>query len=278
MSKICDREAASRLDSVPPAGHFGSDRTQGDTNELRPDLALTAEFADPTAPQARKYSGGIGMIIEVLRSRARVKRWRIWTYWALFAEEMSCTTAILVPALTDDIARWASRLGSLELPAREALLVLSRHNMPRVVDLEEARKRPAKALVSALMHANNDDIEVLLVAFTAALELPDQRTWRYASAILAAAPKHRRDQLKEQLTVEQHYVLTELERNSVAFYDGHLEGIIQGLVRLVLTTLELRSLPIDSDSEARIRSCQDAELLELWASRARRVASASELF
>ena len=183
------------------------------------------------------------------------------------------------------------------MPAREALLVLSRQNMPRVIDGGEARRRPSKALLSALLHARADDIEVLSTALDAALKQQDDRRWRYSSAILSAVSKQRKQQLKRGLTMEQRYVLTDLERNSIAFHDGKLEGRREGrregklagqregkregkregLIRLVLTILELRGLKVPAAGKRRIRACTDLDTLERWATLAKHVGSVDEL-
>jgi hypothetical protein len=304
LCTITDRRA--ELDAFAPCF--------GDSKELRPDLALSAELAAPKSKAARKHRGGIGMIVEAQRDLIHAKRWRIWVYWALFAERLQRTTLVMLVTLDDDVARWARRLGSLELPEREGLLVLDRQNMPRVTTIKAARRRPSLALLSALQHARNDDIVVMSAALRAVLNLRDDRRWRYASAIISAAPDHRKAELQEHLTMEERYRLTELERNSIAFHDGRREGIREGkrkgkreglregllegerkgiregkregklegkregLVQLVLTILELRCIHVDPGSRRRIRSCKSLERLEHWVSHAKQITSVAELF
>jgi hypothetical protein len=48
-------------------------------------------------------------------------------------------------------------------------------------------------------------------------------------------------------------------------------------VQLVLTILELRQLPVDASTQARIRACGDLQLLERWATRAKTVDDSAEL-
>jgi hypothetical protein len=220
-----------------------------------------------------------------------VSRWRIWVYWALLAEYLQLSTIVMVVALTDAVSRWARALGESEIPRRDCLLVLDRQNMPRITDIEQARQRPGMAVLSALLHEG--DIEVLRVGFAVALELPDDRRWRYASALFGVAPKSERATLLGELKMEERYQLTRAERNSIAFHDGKeegkragkragrregiAEGERKGLVKLVLTILELREIAVSRATKARIRACKDLEQLERWAARAKRVSSIDQL-
>jgi hypothetical protein len=252
----------------------------GDTGELRPDLVLSSMTrASRRARRSRKNRRGVALVLEVQRRIVALKRWRIWVYWALLAEYLQLPTIVLVVALTDAVSRWARTLGELEIPPRDCLLVLDRQNMPRITDIDQARQRPGMAVLSALLHA--DDFEVLGVAFAVALELPDDRRWRYASALLGVAPKLDRAKLLGELKMEERYQLTKVERNSIAFHDGKQEGKREGkrsgLVKLVLTILELREIPVDRRSKARIRACKDLEKLDRWATRAKVVGSIDEL-
>jgi hypothetical protein len=289
FERVYDRQ--SELDRFAPCF--------GDTGELRPDLALSGE--EPRARQEDVHRGA-AMIIEVQKKVDPIKRWRLWVYWALLAERLRLSTAVLCVPMSDAVARWARSLGALEIPGREALLVLDRQNMPRVTELEEARRRPAMAVLSALIHGPAGDIEVVRVAFAVSLELEDDRRWRYASAILSVVPDAEQEALKRSLTMEERYELSEAERNSMAYHDGlrdgrvegklegrvegklegrvegKLEGKLEGLVELVLTVLELRAIPLDEQAEARIRGCEDPRLLERWAERAKRAESLAGVF
>lgn len=131
------------------------------------------------------------------------------------------------------------------------------------------------AVLSALLHAG--DIEVLRVGFAVALELPDERRWRYASALLGVAPEIERAKLLGEMKMEERYQLTKAERNSIAYHDGRREGERKGLVKLVLTILELREIPVTKAKKARIRACKDLEQLERWATRAKHAGSIDEL-
>lgn len=248
----------------------------GDTEELRVDVALSARFVGEPA------SEGAALVVEVQRQVSRTKRFRMWVYWALLAERLELPTALLVVPLSDEVARWASRLGQHELPPRDCLLVLDRQKMPRITSVAQAEARPALAMLSAAVHSAGRDLECMQVAMSAALKLSDSRRWRYASAIFSALTPAEFDRIKEQLEMDQQTELTQMELNSVAYYNGlrkgEIKGELEGLRRLVVTILELRGLKLDPARESMIHECLDLEQLEQWADRAKRVDSAAQLF
>jgi hypothetical protein len=261
----------------------------GDTSEIRPDLALSGDLVKP-----KRGVRGAALAIEVLRNPSEIKRWRLWVYWALLAEQLGRPAAVMLVAMNDRVARWGRRIDQLELRPQERLLVLSRQNMPRIIEPKVARRRPSKVLVSGLLHAPQEDMQVLATAMSASLELDDDRRWRYASALMSATPESRRQELKEQFSMQKRYILTQVERNSIAFHDGKREGILEGrregehkgkiagkregLVDLVLTILELRGIPVDDAARAQIAGCKSLDRLERWAARARQIRAVDELF
>jgi hypothetical protein len=282
LGEVHDRK--SELDRFAPC--------VGDTGELRPDLALSAMACAARRDRkprhgkprhGKKARRGVAMLLEVQRRVVQLKRWRIWVYWALLAEYLQLSTIVMVVALTDAVSRWAHSLGELEHPPREGLLVLDRQNMPRITDIDQARQRPGMAVLSALLHTG--DLDVLRVGFAVARELPDERRWRYASALYGVAPESERAKFLGEMNMEERYQLTKAERNSIAYHDGkragerkgERKGELKGLVKLVLTILELREIPITRATKARIRACKDLEQLERWAARAKRVGSSDEL-
>jgi hypothetical protein len=88
--------------------------------------------------------------------------------------------------------------------------------------------------------------------FQVARELPDDRRWRYMTAILCAAPEQQEAELRGMLTMDEQIELTETELKSAA--DRH------------------------GSTEARIRACGDPQLLERWATRAKTADDSAELF
>ncbi|MCA9700655.1 MAG: hypothetical protein KC431_24220 [Myxococcales bacterium] len=241
----------------------------GDTRELRPDGVLLAKYAD--------IHGDIGLIIEVQKKVDPVKRFRLWVYWALVAEELAAETYILLISLSDAVSRWAQ---SICRTNHGLLLVLDRQNMPVVTDPEIGRHHPAWITLSAVIHGSAGNLAPLSVALPIILELPDERRWRYASYILAAIPERERNIIMGALKM-QRYELSDIERRSIAFHDGLEEGREEGrrgtLVEMVLALLEVRAVPLAASDRQRITAAT-LEQLERWRELARSVGHAEALF
>ena len=104
--------------------------------------------------------------------------------------------------------------------------------------------------------------------------------------------------LKErEQTMEEEYEIWDIERRSGIWANAYRHGLAEGraegrelgrregeraqkvtLVELITTVLELRGVAVDEASLEQLRGCEDVELLERWATRAREVASVADLF
>ncbi|EDM81085.1 hypothetical protein PPSIR1_25936 [Plesiocystis pacifica SIR-1] len=246
----------------------------GDSGELRPDALLSAD--DPDDPH-----GGVGLIIEAQRRPDRVKHRHLWVYWALVSEYLCRSTAVMMIALSDEVSRWARRLDARELPPREALLVLDRHNMPVIVDPSQAAREPGWATLSALIHGVHGKLEPTLAALPVILELPDERRWRYASYMLCALDSRSRAMLREALSPMQRFQISDIERRSIAFHDGREEGRhlgqIEILRELVETILQLRGFLPSPELRAAIRASTHLGRLLEARSRAKEAQSLDEV-
>jgi hypothetical protein len=96
--------------------------------------------------------------------------------------------------------------------------------------------------------------------------------------ILAALPKHQRDQLLEELPVEERNEWIEVERRSGTYHYGREEGRAAALLDLIFDLLAAHRIDVDADSEAKIRGCVDLSLLRRWALRAADATSVADLF
>jgi predicted transposase YdaD len=69
-----------------------------------------------------------------------------------------------------------------------------------------------------------------------------------------------------------------LQAREEGLEQGRQEGRAETLVEAIRTIFEQRGIEVDAASRARIESCDDAEVLNVWLRRSVVVAAASELF
>jgi hypothetical protein len=246
-----------------------------------PDLVLV--LRDPDNPKR-----GIVICIEAQRKSDPDKRWQISLYQALLAAEHQLDVQVVVVSFSRAFSRLV-RSWAHSSPKIDAL-ILDADTVP-VMTLEQARARPAAAVLAAALHGVRGNIEAARIAIAAIRDLPEREQRRYISTILAALPKRQRATLIEELPVKQREdELWAIEKRSGTYQLGREAGREKGreegrkaekrrgLVELILTVLEVRNVAVDTASEAQIRAEEKLPTLERWAVAARKVERASELF
>ncbi len=278
--RVSDRHAALSF-GLPAADKLG---------EAIADLVLCGSH--PADPQVKA-----SLIVEAQRLREKEKLIKFLLYLALTAKRFERPAWLLVVALGRRVTTWMRNLpreyGGLGFQP----LVLDRHTMPRITTARAAHRRPAQALLSALIHAPWRDMEVVEAALMAARRLPSGIRATYIRGIFSAVHEHDRPTLEEILTMDDRDKLGEVELNSVLYHDmqraeakglkkgkkegkkeGKREGKREGLIEQVLLTFELRNLSLDAETAALIRSCKSIKTLERWRDRAKLASDPSAVF
>ncbi|PRQ03872.1 flagellar assembly protein H [Enhygromyxa salina] len=263
-----------------------------------PDLVLVHQVEGQPA-------AGIVICVEAQKDPNLRKRWRIPSYQASLAEDYELQTWVFVVSFSSRMSE-ALKAWSLGSPPRVDAQVLDVDTVPRVASLEQALKRPTAAVLAAILHGYEGDLEAARLGVRACRELSEKQRRRYTATILAALPEREREILMGELPVEEQDELWEIERESGTYKVGLRAGLERGrseglergrseglergrseglergrrvtLVEMILAILEVRGVPQDPASEARIRGCEELPTLQTWARRAREVARASELF
>ena len=238
-----------------------------------PDLVLV--YKDPDDP-----TRGVVISVEAQEKPVLAKRWRIPVCQALLADEYELPTWVVVLCLSKKTSAIVRAWGR-GLPPRVDALVLDIDDIPRVGSIEQARRRPCAAVLSAALHGASGDLDAARIGIQVAQELPEKRRWRYTLTILAAVPKSIRSTLLKEMNMQEREIW-DIERRSGLFSIAHEEGREEGrratLIELISTVLELRGLSMDPAILERIRGCRELAMLERWATRAREVRATSELF
>jgi hypothetical protein len=151
--------------------------------------------------------------------------------------------------------------------------VLAISSVPVISAVEEARKAPELAVLSAMVHgggAVETAVEVALSAATAAYELGRDRFLLYFGLIRAALSEAARKAL-------------EMAPHGVRFFDeSQRQSFDRGRATEkaadVIEFLEARGLVVSAAQRERILGTKDLETLTHWVRRAATVASADALF
>lgn len=239
-----------------------------------PDLVLVSKQGD-------KDKHGIVICVEAQGQLAYVKRWMLPYYQTAVAKDHEAQTWMVVVSFCERMSA-AMAIWKVGPPPVVDALLLDVNSVPRIVDLEQARKRPTAAVLGAALHGCRGDIEAARTGIRATVGLPKDRRDSYIGTILAGLSEEDEDIMISEMSMQEQGELWEIERRSGGFVRGERQGRQEGrratLVELILAVLDVRGVALDADDEARVRGCEAMESLERWARRAREVDVGSELF
>jgi hypothetical protein len=244
-----------------------------------PDLVLIHRGA--TARQ------GVVITIEAQKDYNAEKRWMIPVYQANLAEEHRLETWAVVVSLDEQMSR-SLRLWREGGPPKVDALILDVLSVPKSPWLDEPALRPTAAVLAGALHGYAGDFDAARRAFQVTRTMSGKRRRRHGMTILAALPQHQREQLIGELPVQEQHDWMDVERRSGTYHFGVKEGLEQGreqgleqgrlaLITLIFDLLAERSIAVDAQAEAQIRSCEDLATLQRWVRRAVHASSSAEL-
>jgi hypothetical protein len=141
-----------------------------------PDHLLVFHGADRRA----KYA----LMIEV-QLQADARKAQLWPHYiSALRTVLQCPVSLLVVAPDPRVARWARTPIELCHGGSTTPVVISWPEVPRVVELDQARRLPELALLSALAHPELDVVIAACNGLIAMADLP--RSWHYCAGLRAA--------------------------------------------------------------------------------------------
>jgi hypothetical protein len=272
---------------------------------------VSADLSDLKPPERRAdtavvlYSKAgtpvLAVVVEV-QLRRDEEKWESWPdYLTGLRRRYHCDAMLLVVAPSQRVARWAARPIRLGHPHFILWpLVVGPDLIPRMTDLDEARRAPELAILSGIAHA--EDEKVRIAAFMAVNEIAGEDmdlASMYADLILAEVPEKLRKTAEAELL--SHAVEYQSEFALRYFNQGVAEGVAQGVARgiaegvargmaegvaegkalgeseSVLAVLSARGVRVTPEAEARIRACHDTDELGKWLARAATAESISDV-
>lgn len=194
-----------------------------------------------------------GIVMEMQLARSTLKRY-IWpAYVANLRARLKCPVALLVVTADDAVARWAARPVEMGGLNHFTPYVVGPAGVPRVTSVTRARKNPELAVLSAMAHGRDADIEEVVkiakAALSACRRLDSDRSNVYLDLILNALGEAAR-KASEQMDVETYEFQSEFARTYIAV----------GRAALIIRLLTRRFGRLDGATKDRIRCAGLADL------------------
>lgn len=242
--------------AVPRAGPLRAieaDFTQAIPTEFRADLVV--EVGDP--PTLR-------VIIESQRRRDDRKR-RSWPLYVAAAHARDgCPTLLIVIAWSRSVARWARRpIESFQPGIHFRPHVIGPADTPVISDLEQARRYPALAVLSSLLHGHPD---VARAALRALDDVDDHHAILFSDLILGALDRAARAVLEAEMSINYKYPQSDFARKH---YDrgkeeGKEEGQQESLRAALLRIVTVRLGEVPAPIADRVSETADPTVLLGW--------------
>lgn len=226
---------------------YSADLTDVQPTEYRADLVL--RLLDGTEV--------LGIVVEVQLSPDRRKRF-VWpVYAATLRARLECPVCLLVVTVDEAIARWAAQAIEMGGGNRFVPLVLRPSGVPEVTDEAQARADPELAVLSAMAHGADPDMEkavrIARAALSAVRDLDDDRFTMYVDLIGKSHSEVARRAM-QAMDPRKYEYQSEFARRYVA------QGEIKGRAALVIRQLVSRFGPLPQQAEARIAQASVEEL------------------
>ncbi|MFI1730160.1 hypothetical protein ACH40E_13165 [Streptomyces acidicola] len=216
-----------------------------------------------------------------------------WTYYlAHLYAKYQLPPILLVVCRDKATASWAAEPVRVGLPVHTSMavfpLVLGPGNVPAITDPDEATEDLALAVFSALAHAKDQGLPVILDALAAAVANTGgetaQRWAEFTEVGLGDTPARALwRQLMATYTprfpgygtlIEETLIKGEAEGRA----KGEAKGRAEGRAEDILRVLDRRGIEVSEAVRERVTSCTDLEVLGNWLDRSLVASKAEELF
>ncbi len=225
----------------------------------------------------------LAVVLEVQRRWDLGKRhtWRL--YLAHLEAELKVPAALVVYCPRPNVGERYRRLltkDGMSLMLRP--FIVTPDDLPLITDPEAAARTPSMAVMTALAHAHDAEIEVAFPALAAAVNAvgPDKMN-SYYDMVLAALPRPLMADWRDFMSSidEAPYFSEEMRRRW--YYErstGRAEGIAQGKAEDIVTVLSARGIDVSDDERTRIGAVTDTETLDQMLRRAATADAAADLW
>jgi hypothetical protein len=220
-----------------------------------------AEYRADMVIELRDDGPVFGIIVEVQLSENKRKPF-VWpAYVANLRARLECPVCLLVVTPDEATAKWAAK--SLEIGGlhKFAPYVLGPSGVPEVVDEGEARANPELAVLSAMAHGCDANIErsaqIAVAAQRASAGLDADRSKLYFDLILKSLSEAARKALKT-MDARTYEYQSDFARQYVA--QGEAQGEARGRAALILRLLTLKFGVLSADTQKVVLGASIADL------------------
>jgi hypothetical protein len=236
--------------------------------EVRP-----SEYRADAIIQLRRDGSVFGIIVEVQLRKDEDKGF-VWpVYIATLRNRIRCPVCLLVVAPDDKVASWARQPIILGGDSRVVPWVLPLADIPEILHPEQASEQPELAVLSAIAHGNDPDVnkslEIAMAAHRASEALDRDRSSLYFDLISGSLSEAARKAFESMVANRQY--ISDFARKY--FGDGKAEGKAEGEAAVLLILLSQRFGVLSETTQDRIRGASVAQLESL----AQRLLTASTL-
>jgi hypothetical protein len=227
-----------------------------DLTDFRP-----TEYRADVVVQLRREDSVLGIVVEVQLNRDEDKGF-VWpVYIATLRNRIRCPVCLLVVAPDAKVAKWARQPILLGGESRVVPWVLHAANIPQIVNLEQAKSHPELAVLSALAHGRDPDIdkalEIALVAQDAAARLDTGHAELYFDLIACCLSEAASKRLLAMDPKNYEYQ-SEFARRYVG--EGVGRGEVKALVGVALMMVSKKFGDATETTRDRIQHASVAEL------------------
>jgi len=216
---------------------------------------------------------------------------RTWpTYLAHLEGELDVDAALVVYCPMRAVAdRYRTHIDSAGLSLKLDPFFVTPDHLPLITDPTIAGRQPARAVLSALAHADGDSVRDAFPALAAALaNVGDVRSVSYYDIVAAGLPPEVSQEWRAFMTetVEHRFLSDHLRSlESEAIQKGLKQGLEQGLQEgrieeaadAVLAVLSARDFDIPAQIRSTITSTTDLDVLNTWLQRAATAATIDDV-
>lgn len=221
------------------------------------------------------------LVIEVQLGADGRKRYTWPLYVVGERARLRCPVTLMVVTLSQHMARWCSQRIPLDLVGNSFQpLVVGPTDIPRIMDVDQARAFPELAVLSAVSHGHEHDGDrIARSALAGCSTLDKERGALYADFVLAHLGQEARRILEAVMYIEGYEYQSDFARKYVAEgrKEGREEGRKEGLEAMLIRLIEQRFGALPPAIADAIHAADASQLLG-WGERVLTAASLADVF